>query len=835
VSRRSLLPILLAALAALLTVTTGVAVNVATGGTLPDPLGGYQGWAWPIVGLLTLAFVAVAVLQARQPHPAPDAAVATGVAASAHGVRPVAPPQRVVGERVSTAVDVFRNRVEFCARLRSLVLARATPIISVTGRRGIGKSGLVAKVLADFEEPTGSTDEQVDGLAYLSTRTGVGVVDLARIFHALVRLLPAEQRDQLEEQWANAGADALPDLFAALADRKAVLVLDNVDDLQDPETGRLTSADLISFLTAVCSHRQPPVVVTTSQRPLGLPPRIGAHVIRIEIEEGLEVDDAVELLRHLDADGEAGLRDLPDAQLRQAVEHVHGMPRGLELLVALLAERQTATLQRIFDAHDTPEVLLGRLVSEGFKSLDAVGRDVLRLFALADTPLPVDALPGMLDGSHPSSTVTQTVERLVNRRMLGFERATGRARLHPIDSDYVRRTLLDDPEQRAALDLRLADWLATQRSEASTWRTSTDVAAQRREIRHRLRAGDGHGAIRVIAGVAEFLASRGETDELTTALAQARDAADTPETYAAYELSRGVVELLTGSLEEAVAAFRAGRDAAEQASDRFTTARLDMLLGKALRQIGAPAAAREHLARASALPPTDQASRAVVLESLFELGLVESYLDEAAAAAEVAARCAAMLRPDDPSRWWAWLSDLRALIALVTGDHAAALAEVERGVARYTDSPDQASIGYLLNVRGLVLLAQGGIKEAARVFQTVREDAALLRQTRLEGFAALNLAWTRLLDGEPTDAAMLAREAADRLTANRVSEASSAVKLAAACEASGLDARIALLRQAVQASHGNPDLYQPSEETLARLARVGDDAGPGPARRRQRT
>jgi hypothetical protein len=50
----------------------------------------------------------------------------------------------------------------------------------------------------------------------------------------------------------------------------------------------------------------------------------------------------------------------------------------------------------------------------------------------------------------------------------------------------VRRTLLDDPEQRAALDLRLADWLATQRSEASSWRTSTDVAAQR------VRSGTGY-------------------------------------------------------------------------------------------------------------------------------------------------------------------------------------------------------------------------------------------------------------------------------------------------------------------------------------------------------
>ena len=824
-------PLLLAALPALLTVVIGVAVNVATG-PLPDLVRGYQVWVWTIVVLLTLASVAVAIVEARHPNSPPDLAVITSSAPQGHDLSLKAPPLRVVGERVSTAVDVFRGRAELCARMRSLVCARATPIISVTGRRGIGKSGLVANVLADFEEPTGSPDEHVDGLVYLSTRTGVGVVDLARIFHALIRLLPAERREQLEEQWTNARAGALPDLLAALAGRKAVLVLDNLDDLQDPETDRLTSTDLVFFLTAVCSHRRPPVVITTSQRPLGVPPALRAHVTRLEIDEGLAMNDAVELLRHLDADGESGVRDLPDAQLHQAIKQVYGMPRGLELLVALMAERRTATLQRIFNAHDTPEVLLGRLVFEGFKSLNAVGRDVLRLFALADTPLPVAALPGILHGSHPPSTVTQAVERLVNRRMLGFERATERGRLHPIDSDYVRRALLYDPEQRTALDLRLAAWLATQRSEEATWRTSTDVAAQRREIRHRLRAGDGHGAIQVIADIADFLANRGETDELTTALAQTRDAADTPETRAAYEQSRGVVQFVTGSLEEAVAAFRAGRDAAEHAGDHFMTARLDLYLGNALRHMGAVAAAREPLARAAAFAPTDRASRAVALQSLFVLGLVDCYLNEAAAAAAAAARCEAMLLPDDPSHWWAWLWNLRATIAFVTGDHAAARIEVERGVAKYADSPEQAASGYLLNLRGLIVLTQGKIKEAARVFQTVREDAALLRQARLEGFAALNLAWTRLLDGNATDAATLAHEAADRLNTNLVSEAPSAVELAAACEARGVDTRFALLRQAVRASHGIPDLYQPSEETLARLAR--DEVSPGLVRQRPR-
>ena len=178
---------------------------------------------------------------------------------------------RVVGERVSAAVDVFRDRVEIRDTLRALVLAREKPVICVTGRRGIGKSGLVARVLADFEEPADTTEDQVGGLAYLSTRTGVGRLDAARIFHALTGLLPQDQGDGLEKAWANAGADVLPRLLTALRARNVVVVLDNLDDLQDRETGELTDRGVITFLTAIGRGSRPPVVITTSQHPIELP------------------------------------------------------------------------------------------------------------------------------------------------------------------------------------------------------------------------------------------------------------------------------------------------------------------------------------------------------------------------------------------------------------------------------------------------------------------------------------------------------------------------------------------------------------------------------------
>jgi tetratricopeptide (TPR) repeat protein len=818
---RSVLPVLLALLGSLVTVALGVALNVATGGTLPGPLRGYQNWAWPALVLLTVMTGVVGLLEGRARGTTPDRPAADTRPAAA---RPE-PGQRVVGERVSAAVDVFCDRHEFRARLRELVLSRERPIISVVGRRGIGKSGLVARVLADFEEA--GDEEGIGGLAYVSTRTGVGVVDLGRVFDVLSRLLPSDQRRRFQEQWTNAGPAVLPELLDAVADRRAVLVLDNLDDLQDPDSGRLESESLVTLLDAVSRHRRPPLVVTTSQRPLQVPPGILGRVTTVELDEGLATGDAVALLRLLDTAGEAGLRDLSDAELREAAERVHGMPRGLELLVALLADRRTETVQRIFDADETPDILLGRLVSEGFTSLDAVGRDVVRVLALADTPLGADALPEVLDGRQPAAEVALTVERLARRRMIGFDRATRRARLHPLDSDYVRGRLLDDPGQRAELDLRLAGWLATRRTGNLAWRTIADVEAQRREVRHRLRAADWPGALQVIASTAEFLAINGQAAEIADTLAQVRGHIGTPELRAVYELARGAVEFAGGSLEEAVAAYRAGRAAALRTEDKLLAAKLAMNLGNTLRHMGDAPAAREPLEAAAGLPITDQASRAVVLQSLFILGLVACYLADVEGAAASAARCQEMVRPDDPQWWHAWLADLRALVALLEGDHAAALAEIERGIAAYSDSPEQSTVGYLVNVRGLVLLAQGHVRQAAHAFASVRDDARRARLARLEGLAMLNLAWTLLLEGDPVQAGRTAREAADRLAAHRVREERSAVELAAACEAGDAE-RPALLARAVEASYGNPDLYQPPEGMLAKIAEAGSLAGDRP-------
>ncbi|HEY4888924.1 MAG TPA: hypothetical protein VIJ58_10175, partial [Candidatus Dormibacteraeota bacterium] len=201
-----------------------------------------------------------------------------------------------------------------------------------------------------------------------------------------------------------------------------------------------------------------------------------------------------------------------------------------------------------------------------------------------------------------------------------------------------------------------------------------------------------------------------------------------------------------------------------------------------------------------------------------EVGIAACYLGDAAKASEAAARIEALLHKGDSSLGWGRLSNLRTLIALLQRDYPRVLEEVERGIVCYINSSYQGNVGYLRNIRGLVLLAQGQANEAASEFIAVRKGAAELRITRLEGFAALNLAWAQLSQGHRQAATATARQAADLLAASRARETESAQALAAACETGEASAMLQGLRLAMSASKGNPDLYQPSDKVLADLA-----------------
>ena len=129
---------LLIGLSSVLSVALAVAVNVATGGSLPGPAGRLQRLAWPLVGLLLVAVVAVGVWEyragdARERDPPP------------HGqhLRPAELPLDVA--RFAGREEEFGALVAAVPRHPAVGTGRPV-VIGVFGAGGMGKSVLATRL-----------------------------------------------------------------------------------------------------------------------------------------------------------------------------------------------------------------------------------------------------------------------------------------------------------------------------------------------------------------------------------------------------------------------------------------------------------------------------------------------------------------------------------------------------------------------------------------------------------------------------------------------------------------------------------------------------------------
>lgn len=729
---------------------------------------------------------------------------------------------RVAGDRVSASVEFWRNRDLARSKLRQMLLS-GTRIISVTGRRGIGKSAIVAKVLADFEQRDHSRSplDDLDALAYLSTRTGSGALTLARIFDTVASLASAEDQHRLARRWENVGRDALPALWEAFRDRRLVVVLDNLDDLQDPNTGKLLDDDVAAFLASACRTPYAQHVVTTSIVPLRLSSELLTHVSALELHDGLPLKDAIEVLRWLSRTGSAGLEELTDDQLAIAASRVHCIPRGLELLAQLLNDDPFAT-EDLINSEMVSEVLLVELVSRAYTRLTTSGRDVVGVLALASVPLPLEALSSVLDDMVLDSDIVATVRQLVRDRELGFDRSSRLFHLHPLDADFIRHELMSsEPDRQSALDCRLAQWYATQRTPPWTWRQLDDAAPNKWEFTHRWRAGDHESALAALADAAEFLARRGETSVLRAAVRNTKPQAVTPTAVVHVHFCLAMAELFDGSVEVAEEALREARAVARDDSQaRGFLNRIDYWLGTVLRHRCECAEAAD-IQRQLAFNPDPAISPVLRRRALFELGLSLCYLRDLTGARVALERLKATNAPQDPFVDRAQVSDVTALINLLAGDHKAVLQATTDGIAAYAESAWADDAGYLYNVRALAQLGANDLTAAETDLEHALAMAQDFAADRLVGLVATNLAWLRLRQRRYKKAVTAAQLGAQRLGTNKVKEVASARALATLLSditnITEAEAHRELVNLA-QLALNNPDLYQPTAEVLDQLA-----------------
>lgn len=393
----------------------------------------------------------------------------------------------------------FQDRYIETKLLADFLKDDAKRLLMLVGRGGLGKTVLVCRLLKSLERgrlPDDLGPLAIDGIVYLSA-TGSRRVNVLNLYTDLIKLLPHEIAKFLDTLHKNPNAGIefkMSGMLAAFPTGLVVLLLDNFEDIINPETFDLRDAELDEALRALLNL--PPhaikVIITTRIVPYALVLTQSARQTRLDLDEGLESPFAENILRAMDVDGKVGLKSAPADVLAEARIRTRGYPRALETLFAILSADRDTTLTDILQdtANLLPENVLDALVGEAFARLDSAAQKVMQALAVYARPVSSIAIDYLLQPYLPGINSASVLKRLVNMHFVRKE--AGLYYLHPVDRKYVftripkgetsdRETNTPTFTQYALLH-RGAEYFKQVRKPAEKCKTIDDLAPQLAEF-----------------------------------------------------------------------------------------------------------------------------------------------------------------------------------------------------------------------------------------------------------------------------------------------------------------------------------------------------------------
>jgi tetratricopeptide (TPR) repeat protein len=780
---------------------SAIGVATAVAGAVATPLLWWAGREHPESGATTGG-------SGPRPGPVPDH---TGIEVSRRA------GAKVVGLPVTYGLELFKNRSRELELIGRYLCDPAIRMVIVTGRRGIGKSAVAAKVmeLLDLGEWPGRAPAPLpSGLVNLSTRTSG--ISLERIYLDCAHLLGADRETRLLNTWATSQSvpDRIGKLFAAMGDELFVILLDNFED-RLTDDGRLDDEELAVFLDCVFRARLTPRLLVTTQVPLHLAPELRRFAAEVELSEGLPPAEAVALLRELDHDATLGVAHLSDQQLLQAAVRVHGVPRALELLVGVVADDRLKlpTLHEVLENFTMRGDVVADLAQDRYRRLDGKSRTVLNVLAVLRTPVQQDAIAWILAGLDPELEVAPSLAHLVRVRMLSVDRTSRTFALHPMDADLAYGELpWDGVLGRQSVQRRVADWYASTAPPRSDWRTLDDVQPYRREFEHRVRAGDFDDAAMVLGAINEWLVWQGSVLAAISMHLAIDGRLSDERARLAHVGGFGHARLNGGPMADAAELFAEAADLAQRLGDRRALQDATFGLGDTYRQMGRLEAAVGPLARAGDLAhELGDAEREV--HALLSLSLAHSYLGDGPTALAGADRLQELARVHGDLLTEARSWNARSIALLTLGRWDEAIAAADRAVHAYRDAGSKEAITYALNAQGISLIALGRTAEALAALEAARRDASYMENPRAEGVCLYNMAWAYWADGQFGKAAETAERATVSLQIAGAVEAAAAQALAEAAHARGvpdLEAAADALIRAADAVGRNAEIVRRS-------------------------
>jgi tetratricopeptide (TPR) repeat protein len=713
---------------------------------------------------------------------------------------------RVVGTPVSYGLTTFKDRDDELRQILQWLTDPATRLVTIFGRRGIGKSALAAKAVQTLSE----NDSRCSGIVNLSTRSE-GPLSVERIFFACTELADPSERESLLRLWRSRrdARDKMLDLFAAMDDGRHVLVLDNIED-QLTDDGRPANADLKVFLDVVFRAPRAPTVLTTTQVPLALDPALRRWEARLHLDNGLPVDECVDFLRELDRSGDAGLLTASYSDLERTARRLYGVPRALELAVGVLTADDVTlpTLDGLLNEFTARGDVVNQLAHDRSRRLDSEARLTLSVIAVFRTPVTQEQVEWVLQPWAPSVEASQALRRLVQVHMVSVNRRSREFTLHPLDADIAYGALVrTGPAGRQDLERRVAAWFQRQ-CLPPPWRTVDEVASHRRQFEHLLRAEDYDEAALILDQIGEFLTWQGSIREVVGMHLAIHDHLHSDAAVLAHLVGYAQTRHIGGPMDEAIAPLQEAIALGERIGDRRQLGRALFSLGDVFRALRRLPEAVDVLTRSAELAH-DLDDSLLEGHSLLCLSLTYSYLNDIPAGLEIADRMDLLAEHTNHPMIRAQAGDARSAAYIVAGRWADALAAAEHAVASYEQAGVLEALGYARNTQGIALLGMGRLADAIALLRQARSDGTQVESPRAEGLCLYNLAWAYWTAGRHVDACDTANQATEAFRRSAAADIDAAESLVDAARAAVADDRptaSAALRTAASKSRGNSDL-----------------------------
>lgn len=468
----------------------------------------------------------------------------SSVATEAVEINAASPPATtglVINAPPLMAPTHFQGRDKLCRTIEEFLSDDARVLLWISGRAGSGKTALACRVLERvrlgvWADPDRRVD--IDAIAYVDQKQHTRS-DWRKLFNELRRLMTTKDGGA-EPQKPRQGHDQtfeVQNVLANLADRRIILLIDYLDDLIDFKTRNIRGQyfrDALEAVLTVTTHRLK-VIVTSRFVPNDAQKVQEGRWLSLNLSEGLPQSEAMQLLRALDLDGTARLRDGEEKLLAEICRRTQGNPGAIEALHAVLRNDRTISLIDILrdDKGLLPRDVLHVLIGESYARLDVVSKTMMQVLSVAEPPASsvaestvlVEAGASVFRHYHPDIDPLQVLNRLVNMQLVQKTNDGQCYLLREADRRYVASQLADGASSamggsvgvhldRFTLYKQHADYVRQMVSAGAPTAEAGSLTPQLEEFQLRYKGEDYAAAVDVLKGLETPLVAQGRYQEL---------------------------------------------------------------------------------------------------------------------------------------------------------------------------------------------------------------------------------------------------------------------------------------------------------------------------------